>query len=143
MAVNLKDVVQVTGERGVFQIKKTLRNGLLLESIDKEKRRLMKSTRAMKVFSLDSTFICTTSDVQGLPVATFFELLYNKYADQLPISSSDDEALAKFMREEVADYDEQRLQPSKIAKLIQWYKAIREHLPALFGAQGSELESTK
>lgn len=142
MAVNLRDVVQVNGERGVYKIVKTLRNGLLLESIDEEKRRLMKSTRAMTVFSLESTVICTTSDVEGLPVADFFNQLHEKYADELPIDcNAEKEVLADFMRSEVEDYDETKLQPNKVAKLIQWYCAVRKHLPDIW--ESKEKKDTK
>ena len=129
MKYDLQDIATVSGMPGLYKVLKPTRTGVVLESLDPEKKRLMAQTRH-KISILKEISIFMTGAENSIPLEDVFESIFAKYKTELDLnpkkmSGSD---LKTFIEEVVPDYDEERVYTSDIKKLISWYKLIAGEL---------------
>ena len=129
MKYDLQEIATVSGMPGLFKVLKPTRTGVVLESLDKEKKRLMAQTRH-KISILKEISIFTNTAENSLPLETVFANIYQNHTTDLNIDhkkASNDE-LKSFLGEVVPDFDEDRVYVSDIKKLVQWYKIVAREL---------------
>lgn len=139
MTVDLKDIASISEYTGLFKVIKPARNGIIVERIDAEKKRSMKSTHNKKVTMLEELGVYTTEKEKTVPLSKIFENLYKKFSNDLGISSKDSpEKLYRFIQEVIPNYDKDNVYPSDIKKLINWYNILIKYRPELFKLEEKE-----
>lgn len=122
MEVEIKDVVALTGQPGLFRVVKADDRAIVVESLDdRKKRQLVKGN--MVVSKLVDVSMYTETESEILPV--IFERMKEKHGESLPVSkkSSKDE-LMSFLEAVLPDYDREKVYPSNVKKLISWYNIL-------------------
>jgi Domain of unknown function (DUF5606) len=139
--MNLKDIASISGKPGLFKVIKPTRSGVILETIDEQKSRIVASANN-RVSILQEISIYTTGKEASIPLEKVFTMIYEKFNKSLKVDSkSDPQALKSFLGEIVPDYDTERVYNSDIKKLVSWYLLIAKYLPEVFTSE-SESEKT-
>ncbi len=141
--MELKDVVSVAGIGGLHKIVGQRPSGLILETIDDQKRRFPTSL-TQKVSILEDIAIFTVTDEVRL--GEILLLIKEKEENGLtvPERKADENTLRGFMTEVLPDYDKERVYASDIKKLVGWYNILKDILDfaALKNSDDSESEET-
>ena len=118
----LKEILSVTGKPGLFKLISQGKNMLIVESLIDGKR--MPAFTKDKVVSLSDIAIFTENE--EVPLIQVFEKLRIKENSAVASidSKSDHDKLRKFMLEVLPEYDRDRVYPSDIRKLINWYNIL-------------------
>jgi hypothetical protein len=127
--MELKDIASVSGKSGLFAILKPTRAGVILESMDDKKQKLV-VTGNYKVSILKDISIYTTSREGAVPLSEVLIAIHKKYKGTIPVDgSSRDADLYKFIGEVLPDYDSERVYTSDLKKLANWYKVLVQYAP--------------
>ncbi len=138
--MEFKDIASLSGKNGLFLVVKPTRNGVILESLDIEKKRIVTSPNS-KLSILGDISIYLEDSKDNLPLEEVMFKVKEKYNDQLPIDSkSDPEKLKKFMGELLPNYDKEKVYVSDIKKLVLWYSIILKEAPSVLV---KKVETTK
>ncbi|MCS6823008.1 MAG: DUF5606 domain-containing protein [Cytophagaceae bacterium] len=128
----LKDIASVSGKSGLFKVLKPTRNGVILESIDSQKSKLIANT-SERVSILKDISIYTKGEENSIPLETILKKVYELYGSSLNITpKSPDAELRAFMQKVLPNYDEERVYCSDIKKLISWYSILLANFPDMF-----------
>ena len=140
--IKLKDILSISGKGGLFKFIAQARNGIVVESMDDNKRHVAPATA--RVSSLEDIAIFTQEE--EVPLADIFMKIHEKTEGKETIShkASGDE-LKNYFVELVPDYDEERVYVSDIKKVFQWYNQLLAHdmLEVIDKEEPSEQEETK
>lgn len=122
--IKLKDILSISGKGGLFKFIAQARNGIVVESIEDEKRHV--APPAARVSSLVDIAIFTHDE--EVPLSDIFMMIHDKSEGKETIShkSSSDE-LKDFFLELVPEYDDERVYISDIKKVFQWYNQLQSH----------------
>ncbi|EAY28160.1 DUF5606 family protein [Microscilla marina] len=128
--MDLKKIAAISGKPGLFKVVKPTRSGVIVESLDKKKRKVVVgATSRMSV--LKEVSIYTTDQEGSVPLANVILKIYQDFNEDIQklnskASSAD---LMAFLKSIVPDYDEEKVYVSDVKKLISWYKLIVENTP--------------
>lgn len=125
--MELKDVVSVAGVGGLHKIVGQRPSGLILETLDEQKRRFPTSL-TQKVSILEDIAMFTTTDEVRLGDVLLNIHEKEKEGLTVPEKKADNDTLKSFMEEALPDYDKERVYVSDIKKLIGWYGILKDHL---------------
>jgi len=130
--MDLKEIASISGKGGLFKVVKPTRTGLILESIDEKRQKIVASIHH-KVSLLDEISIFTHSEEGSIPLIDVLRKINSEFSDDPGVDgkSSKDE-LISFMKYILPDFDEDRVYPSVIKKLISWYLILIKNYPELF-----------
>jgi len=119
--IELKDILSISGRGGLFKFIAQARNGVVVESLEDQKRHV--APASARVSSLVDIAIFT--EEEEVPLADIFMKIYDKTGGKESIShkASSDELKSLFV-ELVPDYDEDRVYVSDIKKVFQWYNQL-------------------
>jgi hypothetical protein len=137
MSIEIKDIVSLTGSPGLHKVVKADERAIIVESLDAKKRRQMIKGNMM-VSKLIDVSIYTEDDSE--PLVTVMQNIVEKYGDELPVTkkSSKDE-LMQFLASVLPEFDEERVYPSNVKKMISWYKILRQYEVSLeWNKEGEE-----
>jgi len=122
--MDLSKILAISGKPGLYKMLSETKNGLLVESLDSQKRFPVFAHE--KISSLEEISIFT--EEEDLPLKDIFkkmnELLEGK---QAPDHKSNPAELKAFFEEAVPDYDQDRVYNSDIKKVIHWYNQLHQH----------------
>ncbi len=136
--MDLKEIATISGRGGLFKVMKPTRTGVILESIDEKKQKIVANIHH-KVSLLDEISIYTHSKEGSLPLIEVFRKIYGEFSDDPGVDGkSSKEELISFMKYILPDFDESRVYPSNIKKLISWYLILVKNYPELFEEQKKE-----
>jgi hypothetical protein len=139
--MNLKDIASISGKPGLFKVVKPTRTGVILETIDGQKSRVVANANN-RVSILQEISIYTTGKEASIPLEKVFTMIYEKYNKSLKVDSkSEPQALKAFLGEIVPDFDTERVYNSDIKKLVTWYLLITNYLPEVFTSVSEEKEN--
>jgi len=120
----LKKIVAISGKPGLYRVLSQGKNMLIVESLADKKRMPAYSTD--KVVSLGDVSMFTSGDDK--PLAEILEAM--KAKENGAVASIDPKTETQLLRnyfaEIVPDYDRERVYPTDIKKLIQWYNLLIE-----------------
>ena len=123
MRSNILDkIISISGKPGLFKLLSQTRNGVIAESImDKEKI----STNSIQHINLLSE-IQVYGLVEQFPLIKVFEKIFqHESGNKIKINpKSDPKFLEAYFFEIFHDYDRDRVYPSNIKKIIQWYNIL-------------------
>ncbi|HFC01141.1 MAG TPA: hypothetical protein ENJ53_10085 [Phaeodactylibacter sp.] len=122
--MKLDDLVTVSGISGIFKLAANRNNGLIIEDLDKGKKRFA-SSRKHQFTPLASIAIFTYDDSTELKVV--FRTMLEQIESNPPIKTSSSSAeLRDYFRKILPDYDEDKVHTSDIKKLIKWFNFLNE-----------------
>ena len=136
--MELKDLASVSGKGGLFKIVKPGKSGMVLESLDDAKSKLVVGVNA-KISLLDEISIYVRTKEGTTPLLDVLRKIKTDFdADPGVDANSDSSELKAFMKAVVPLYDEDRVYLSDIKKLVKWYTVICAHAPEILTASPSE-----
>ena len=118
----LKEILSVTGKPGLFKLVSQGKNMLIVESLIDGKR--IPAYSKDKVISLGDIAIFT--ETTEIPLGQVLEVVKAKENGAICSidSKADNDKLRKYMGEILPEYDRDRVYPSDIRKLINWYNIL-------------------
>jgi hypothetical protein len=120
--MNLEKILAVSGKPGLYALKVQTRTGFVAESLLDGK----KITVSLKSnVSLLSEISIYTHDGEK-PLTEVMQRIATKENKGQAISHKEDNAtLAAYFKEILPDYDEERVYPSDIKKVLNWYNSLQ------------------
>jgi hypothetical protein len=121
--MDLKEIMSVSGQSGLFKFVSQGRNGIIVESFTDKKRMFVSASQ--KVSSLSDIAIFT--DHEEVPLKEVLQRIHDSEPDaHAPDPKSSPDVLRKFMEKILPSYDRERVYISDIKKLVSWYNALLE-----------------
>ena len=122
--IQLKDILAISGKGGLFKFIAQARNGIVVESLEDQKRHVAPATA--RVSSLKDIAIFTIDE--EVPLADIFFMIHEKSEGKETLShKAPVEELKIQFKELVPEYDEDRVYISDIKKVFQWYNQLQQH----------------
>jgi hypothetical protein len=119
--MSLEKIVSISGKPGLYKIINQTRGGFLAESLLDNKKINVNARHNVSLLSEIAIYTLT----EEVPLHQVFSKIYEKEQGKETIShkSSKDE-LEEFFFEVLPDYDEDRVYPGDIKKVVQWYNLL-------------------
>jgi len=139
-----KDIASVAGKGGLFKIVKPTRSGVILESLDDKKSKLVAGMNH-RISVLDEISIYTTTSDEAVPLQQVLIKINQEFGNDPGVdSSSDNDELRAFFTHILPNHDQERVYISDIKKIVSWYKVILKEIPTLLEeAEKKEKEPKK
>lgn len=131
----LEEVANISGKPGLFRVVKPGRVGVIVESLDSDRKREMINANA-KVSILKEISVYTEDVNKSLPLADIFTKIKADFGDDLKIDikTADNKAIFAFFEKVMPDFDRERVYATDVKKIITWYKILLNFLPEIFEA---------
>ncbi len=127
--MELREIASIAGKGGLYRIVKPTRSGVIVESLDDKKQRLVISA-SQRVSVLKEISVYTTTTEGTEPLQNVLQSIHSEFGDDPGVdSSSSPEELRAFLQHILPDFDRERVYVSDIKKLVGWYKILLEHAP--------------
>jgi hypothetical protein len=131
--MELKELASISGKSGLFRVLKPGKAGMILESLDDHKTRLVANPN-MKMSLLDEISIYTRTKEGTAPLSEVLKKIHKEFPGELGVDADADPAeLRSFLKSVLPDFDEERVYPSDIKKLVKWFEIIRKTAPEILG----------
>ncbi len=119
--MDLKEIMSVSGQSGLFRFISQGRNGIIVEAFSDKKRSFINASS--KVSSLEDIAIFTSEEEVPLKqvLKNIFEL---ENGGPAPDPKSSPEELKTFMEKVLPTYDQEKVYISDIKKLVTWYNTL-------------------
>ncbi|WKZ60240.1 MAG: DUF5606 domain-containing protein [Cyclobacteriaceae bacterium] len=138
--MTLADIATISGKGGLFKILKPSKSGVILESLDETKTKLV-ATAHHKLSVLNEISIYTTTKEGTVALEDVLKKIHQEFGDDLGLDANADNAeLKSFMKAVLPDYDENRVYVSDIKKLVRWYGILRTEAPEVFAQENPKEE---
>lgn len=122
--MNLKDLIAVSGESGLFRFIAQGRNTIIVEHIDTGKRQSVSSTA--RVSSLEDISIFT--EAEEMKLSSVFDRIWEKEnGGQAPGPKTQPSELERYFSDIVPEYDRSKVYHSDIKKVVSWYNILQKH----------------
>ncbi|KYG76963.1 DUF5606 family protein [Roseivirga echinicomitans] len=130
--MKFEEIAAVTGKGGLFRIAKPGRTGIILESLDAQKKKVVVGADA-QVSILSEISIYTHTEEGATPLADVMRKIHAEFDGDTGLSkTSDPDELKSFLQHILPDYDESRVYVSDIKKLVTWYNLLSKDHPEVF-----------
>lgn len=123
----LETILAISGKPGLFRLVNRGNRSLIVETLDARKKR-MPAFGTDKIISLAD--IAMYTDDEEVPLRQVLKNIFDMEggkAASIDYRKSDNAELADFMSKALPNYDRDRVYPSDIKKLIQWYNILMEN----------------
>lgn len=147
--MDLAGIISISGRPGLYKVIAQGKNSVIVESVTDKKRFPAYATD--RISALEDISIYTHD--ADKPLKEVFTDMFAKLAGKEALSHKEDiTTLQGFLVDILPDYDEERVYPSDIKKLFQWYnmllksgniKAVEEKKEAKTSAKKSEGKATE
>lgn len=119
--MTFKKLIVVSGKPGIFKISNQTQSGLIVENLTDNKK--FPIINIQNVSSLNDIAIYTYEE--EVPLKNIFKTIFDKEEGEKTISHKESkDTLIKFFSDILPNYDEERVYPSNIKKIIQWYNLL-------------------
>jgi hypothetical protein len=136
--MELTEIASISGKGGLFKVLKPGKSGVLLESMDATKTRIVASA-TQRLSLLSEISIYTTTKEGTAPLDEVLKKINQEYKDDLGVdANSDGSELKAFLKSVLPTFDEDRVYVSDIKKLVKWYGILLEQAPEVFIEQKKE-----
>jgi len=130
--MNFKDIASVAGKPGLYKIIKPTRSGVILESLDEKKSKLV-AGMSMRVSVLSDISIYTLTEEGAEPLESVMKKIDATFKGDTGVdASASDGELRAFLKSVLPEFDQDRVYVSDIKKLNAWYLLIHKHCPEVF-----------
>lgn len=129
--MELKDLASVSGKGGLFKVLKAGKAGVVLESLDEAKTKII-ATASTKISLLDEISIYTTTKEGTIPLGDVLRKIKKEFGNDTGVDGdSDGDELKAFLKSVLPEFDENRVYTSDMKKLVKWYAIIAKHAPEI------------
>jgi hypothetical protein len=136
--MTLAEIATVSGKGGLFKVVAPTKSGVILESLDDAKTKMIATTNH-KLSLLNEISIYTTSKEGTVPLDDILKKIHKEFGDDLGVDANADPVeLKSFLKSVLPDYDEDRVYVSDIKKLVKWYDIMLKYTPAIFEEKKEE-----
>ena len=117
--MNLEKIVAISGKPGLYEIISRTKGGIIVQSLVDKKKLPINAMHNVSV--LNDIAIYTHDD--EIPLRNIFKTIAKKNNEVISHKESNDK-LISFFNEILPNYDEDRVYPSNIKKIVQWYNIL-------------------
>lgn len=123
--MSLDKILSISGKPGLYKVITPTRNGFVAESLLDNKRITVNGQSNVSVLSEIAVYTLQ----KELPLLEVFKKIRTKEnGNATSINHKDDKnVLEEYFFEVLPDYDEDRVYPSDIRKIVQWYNLLQKH----------------
>jgi len=115
-------IISISGKPGLFKLLTSTKAGIIAESLSDKKRVMAPFTN---ISALDEIAIYTYEE--EVPLWEVFKKIAEKENYEAAIShKASKQELEAYLKEVLPNYDEDRVYPSHIKKIVQWYNLLQE-----------------
>lgn len=119
--MNLENILAISGKPGLFKLVSKSKKNIIVESFEDKKR--FPTGTLTNISSLGDIAIYTYDE--EIPLKDVFLKIHKKENGAKAIShKSDKKELIGYFREVLPKYDEERVYPSNLKKIVQWYNIL-------------------
>jgi hypothetical protein len=119
--MDLKEIMSVSGQSGLFRFISQGRNGIIVESFSDKKRSFINASS--KVSSLEDIAIFTSEE--EVPLKQVLKSIFeHENGGPAPDPKSTPQELKAFMEKILPTYDHEKVYVSDIKKLVTWYNTM-------------------
>ncbi len=130
--MTLAEIATITGKGGLFRVVAPTKSGVILESLDEAKTKMV-ATTSHRLSLLNEISIYTTTKEGTAALGDVIKKIHAEYGDDPGVDgNSDSSELKAFLKSILPEYDEDRVYVSDIKKLVKWYEIMRKHAPQIF-----------
>ena len=123
----LRNILTISGKPGLYKLVGPGHQSIIVETVDAVRKRFNVS-RTDQVVSLNDISVYTNTD--EFPLRKVFASIQEKYAGakvELDTKKATSDNLYSFFEEVLPDFDHDRVYPSHVKKIIQWYNILIEN----------------
>ena len=121
--MNVEGIIAVTGKPGLFKVVGQTKNGVIVVGLEDDKKAAMNSTSKMSALQ----DIAIYSYTEEIPLVDVLDRIRVKEEGKATIGHKASAAvLTEFFRGILEDFDEERVYPSDIKKVISWYNTLQK-----------------
>jgi len=141
--MEFKEIATVAGKPGLYQVLKPSRSGVILQSMDDKKSKLVVGANH-RVSILSEISIYTMNEEGATSLEEVMKTIEKEFEGDLGLSANaDPDELKAFLKHVLPDYDDSRVYSSDIKKLINWYTLLRKYSPESLQDNGDDKEEEK
>jgi hypothetical protein len=130
--MELKDIASISGKSGLFKVVSPTKSGVILESIDEAKTKLVASSN-QRISILSEISIYTTTKEGSTPLLEVLQTIKKDFGNDTGVDeNSDPKELKAFLKSVLPQYDESRVYVSDMKKLVRWYSILLQYAPEAF-----------
>lgn len=130
--MKLSEIASVSGKGGLYKVLTSTKSGLILESLDDTKTKLV-ATGSHRISILQEISIYTHTKEGTVALGDVLTKIHKSFGDDPGVDSESDPAeLKAFLKSVLPEYDEERVYVSDIKKLVKWYGVLLKYAPDLF-----------
>ncbi|MFD0933081.1 DUF5606 domain-containing protein [Psychroflexus salinarum] len=119
--MKLDKVLSISGKPGLYELKAQTRGGFLAESLVDGKKIPVSMRNNVSILSEIAIYTYT----EEIPLREVFQKIYEKEEGKPSIDhKSSKNELTDYFSEILPEYDDDRVYPSDIKKVIQWYNLL-------------------
>lgn len=132
--MELSEIASVSGKGGLFKVMKPTKSGVILESLDDLKTRIVASANN-RISLLNEISIYTTTKEGTVPLDEVLKKIHVDFGNDLGVDAeSDPSELKAFLKSVLPEFDESRVYVSDIKKLVKWYEIIGKQAPEILSS---------
>ena len=141
--MTLGEIATITGKGGLFKVLAPTKSGVILESLDEAKTKIVGTTNH-RLSLLNEISIYTTTREGTVPLNDVLKKIHQEYGDDPGVdANSDASELKSFLKSIIPEFDEARVYVSDIKKLLRWYSIILKFAPEVLTAADDAEEEKK
>ncbi len=119
--MELKDILAISGQGGLFKFISQGRNGIIVEHLETKKR--INASASAKISALEDIAIYTYDE--DMPLSDIFRSIHTKENGGAAVShKASANELKTYFKEIVPEYDDERVYISDIKKVFNWYNTL-------------------
>lgn len=140
--MTLAEIATISGKGGLFKVLSPTKSGVILESLDEAKTKLVASA-SQRLSLLHEISIYTTTKEGTVALEDVLKKIYAEFGNDLGIdSNADGSELKAFIKSVLPEYDEDRVYVSDIKKLVKWYEILLKYTPEIIKGESKEEEKS-
>ena len=141
--MKFEEIAAVSGKGGLFRIAKPGRSGIILESLDSQKKKVVVGADS-QVSVLSEISIYTNTEEGATPLADVMRKIHAEFDGDTGLNkNSASDELQSFMEHILPDFDQSRVYTSDIKKLVSWYNVLAKDYPEVFAEDEATSEEAK
>ncbi|MGB0933310.1 MAG: DUF5606 domain-containing protein [Lishizhenia sp.] len=136
--MNLSGIISISGRPGLYSVVAQGKNNVIVQSLSDDKR--FPAYASDRISALEDISIYTYEG--DVPLKEVYTKIFEKEGGKETISHKESaNKLTAYLEEILPDYDRERVYPSDVKKLFQWYNLLHKHgVLVLDGEKESEVE---
>lgn len=133
--MSLEKILTISGKPGLYQLENQTRSGFLASSLIDGKKISVSARQNVSILSEIAIYTLT----EELPLSEVFTKISEKENGGEAIShKSTRDELEEYFFEVLPNYDEDRVYPSDIKKIVQWYNLLTKNGITVFKSKDTE-----